>query len=127
MPLQNGRPLSIDYSQEHRLTAMENDVKEISVNLGKLDTHQQYMAKAIESNSLNILDKIEELSCKMTSFENRLVPVEVSTEASDLEKKESAKKTKDVKDLIKSIILPAVTAITAAAGTFLWQYFVKGG
>jgi hypothetical protein len=63
----------------------------------------------------------------MTSFENRLVPVEVSTEASDLEKKESAKKTKDVKDLIKSIILPAVTAITAAAGTFLWQYFVKGG
>jgi uncharacterized protein YoxC len=97
--------------QENRLSRVEEDIKDLSVCLGKLQTHQEHMAEDLEKSGKAILKKLEEIDLKTSNFEIRLAPIEKTGQA--------------IKSVVKSIVLALSGALATGLGSYIWSLFGK--
>lgn len=102
-------------SNESRISSLEESVIDLSVGIGKLQVHQEFMSEAIKSSDDNIIEKLERLLVKFDSFEDRFYPIE-------LKDRESRVRSRNIKSVVKSVMVALVGALSAGLGKFLWDY-----
>lgn len=101
-------------SHEDRIGSLESNLSEVSVNIAKLQTHQEYMSESINTSSRHIMDKLEEVSTKINRFEDRIEPLE-------LKERNERIRSKNIKNIMKSGLIALIGAVAAGAGKWIWS------
>lgn len=105
-------------SHEDRLQKVEQSLQEAVVELAQISTHQDYLISAVQTSSTSILDKLDQVTQKIDSFEDRLVPTEAHVAA-------ARDRTQSIKNITKTAIVGLVSALAAALGAYIWGLLIK--
>ena len=110
----SGAHISLTESHEDRLQKVESNLQEVSVNIGKIQTHQEYLHEALDIASKSILDKLDTIGSKVGSFESRLAPIEMASQISKT-------RSENIKAIIKGAIIAASGAVAGALAKLIFD------
>lgn len=108
MPAQaNGSLQIIAESHEDRLQRVEENLKDLSVCVGKMQTAQEGFSDKVETSSKAILDKLE-------GMDHRLDPLE-----------KNYTRYKSISGFVKTIIIAGASAFAGGMGLWFWEVLSK--